>query len=332
MSAPCWKNVTADPGQNLSRRLLTEAALIEVGTGPTPMLLSLLLETTAYVKSCKSTKYEDKERKRKRQENDRKKFEREYEERGRQMAAEKANQEPGEANLPDLSMGAKGGARTEGKKTKLPSRPEIPEWSGIVKSINWDGFFSMIDCPEAGYERDIYVHKTVAPPGMINIGDVCAFAIHCNAKGNPQASGPFWKLQGGDISANTPTKFGEFCGRVAPEVLANGMQYVDCEEVKTVHGKNPFIAAQDVVDLRDGDEVAFDVHVNMLGSPQVSAPYWKRCRSEMKATSKGGKYKGKADAYVERMDGTVKQAEFGKGPVIPGMLPPSALSAPFGMY
>jgi len=136
---------------------------------------------------------------------------------------------------------------------------------------------SMVRCLDWSENQDVYVHKSVAEPGAIDTGDIVAFQIHVNAKGQPQASAPFWK-QVGWRPKNKPVRFGKYQGLVA-RLLPHGCSFLECKEVTECYGRDAYVhhAVMKQCDLVEGNLIAFDVHVSSKGKPQVSAPCWICC-------------------------------------------------------
>jgi len=139
---------------------------------------------------------------------------------------------------------------------------------------------SMVRCLDWSDRQDVYVHKSVAEPGAISVGDIVAFQIHLNAKGQPQASAPFWK-QVGWRPKNKPLRFGKYQGLVA-RLLSHGCSFLDCKEVSETFGRDAYVhhAVMKQCDLVEGNLIAFDVHVSSAGNPQVSAPCWICCSDD----------------------------------------------------
>jgi len=139
---------------------------------------------------------------------------------------------------------------------------------------------SMVRCPDWSDRQDVYVHKSVAEPGAISMGDVVAFQIHLNARGQPQASAPFWK-QVGWRPRGKPVRFGKYQGLVA-RLLNHGSSFLDCKEVSESFGRDAYVhsAVMKQCELVEGNLIAFDIHVSSSGNPQVSAPCWICCSDD----------------------------------------------------
>lgn len=103
---------------------------------------------------------------------------------------------------------------------------------GTVKITYQHKGFSMIESPDSGLEADVYVHHSVAAPQELIPGDPVAFKVHVNAKGQPQASAPFWKLVGHNGGDCPP--LGDLVGHIHKE-LPNGSAFLDCPEIGRAH-------------------------------------------------------------------------------------------------
>merc|ERR1712032_380642 len=97
----------------------------------------------------------------------------------------------------------------------------------------------MIACPDSGYENDVYAHKSVVAPEMLELGDVLAFPLHVNARGMPQASSPIFKAVGRDHESEA-AEFGQFLGQV-DRILPNGNGFMKCPQVEAAFGTDAFI-------------------------------------------------------------------------------------------
>jgi len=151
---------------------------------------------------------------------------------------------------------------------------------GRVSETNTQRGRSMVRSPDWGDHQDVYVHKSVAEPGAISIGDIVAFQIHLNARGQPQASAPFWK-QVGWRPKGKAVRFGKYQGLVA-RLLVHGSSFLDCTEVSECFGRDAYVhhAVMKQCDLVEGNLIAFDIHVSSSGNPQVSAPCWICCSDD----------------------------------------------------
>mmetsp|Transcript_8523 Transcript_8523/g.20225 ORF Transcript_8523/g.20225 Transcript_8523/m.20225 type:complete len:630 (+) Transcript_8523:51-1940(+) len=144
---------------------------------------------------------------------------------------------------------------------------------GTIKIADPARGFSMIACPDSGFDADVYIHATTASPEAFLVNDVVAFTFHMNDKGQPRADTIF-KLVGHLPQGRSPS-FPENQGSVS-RILGNGSGFMDCPELSSVYGKDVFIHGSVVEQcgLRPGDVLAFDVHISKDGNPQVSAPCW----------------------------------------------------------
>jgi len=179
-----------------------------------------------------------------------------------------------------------GTERSSRQTDRMPAEQDLQEFEplelgalpeglfvGRVQRIEWQKGFSMINCPEADSEAGVYCHKSVAETNKLNVGDVVAFNIHVNAKGQPQASAPLWK-RGGWAAKGKAVEFGEFTGRVSRVLDSCG--FVDCPELTEQYGKDAYIhgSVMNQCGIREDSVLSFSVHVSQSGSPQVSAPCW----------------------------------------------------------
>lgn len=145
---------------------------------------------------------------------------------------------------------------------------------GSVKSVDHEKGFTLIYCPDSGYEVDVYLHTRVASSAHLAQGDVVAFALHISPAGKPQATEPVWKRVG--RASGGGVTFGAHIG-VIKRVLDNGNGFVDCEELQAEYSKEPFCHATVMGQcmLAEGQTIIFDAHISAAGNPQVSAPCWK---------------------------------------------------------
>eukprot|EP00392_Amoebophrya_sp_AT5.2_P011902 g11992.t1 len=112
------------------------------------------------------------------------------------------------------------------------------------------------------------------PPGT----DV-ACSVFTNEDGHPvvDPAKPIWELSTPFKEEQTPF-FGQYYGRVI-NLSSHGNGFVDCECLKQEYGHDPFIHAKimRLCQIRLGDLINFTVHINSSGTPQVSAPVWRKC-------------------------------------------------------
>jgi len=152
-------------------------------------------------------------------------------------------------------------------------------YMGCIKHVDVTKGHSMVECPDTGHEKDVFVHKGSVDPSLLQIGDHVAFPLHWSARGDPQASAPFWKLVG--VYKETDVHFGEWFGRLK-DPLPNGSSFVEGDELKVQYGREAYIH-QSVIDqcaLFPGELIAFRVHVNQQGFPQATTPVWKLISDE----------------------------------------------------
>lgn len=159
---------------------------------------------------------------------------------------------------------------------------------GIVKGVDVVRGFGLVECPDAGFNKDVHVNKKVAALEALSAGDVVAFSVQCSPTGVPQASAPIWKLAG-SLPQGDSIQPGKFIGKVK-NLAENGCGFVMCPEVTATHGRDAYIYHTVVQDchLSEGELIAFNLHLNKQGMPQVSAPCWKCISSPDSFGSTGG--------------------------------------------
>jgi len=140
--------------------------------------------------------------------------------------------------------------------------------------------YSMVTCPSWSDQEDVYVHSSVAEPGAVELGDLVAFQIHVSHKNMPQASAPLWKQVGWKPKGMAVT-FGRYQGLIS-KVLPSGSGFLDCKAISETYGRDAYVhhAVMKQCDLVEGNLIAFDIHVNHAGNPQVSAPCWICCSDD----------------------------------------------------
>lgn len=140
--------------------------------------------------------------------------------------------------------------------------------------------YSMVTCPAWSDKEDVYVHSSVAEPGAVEPGDLVAFQIHVSNKNMPQASAPLWK-QVGWKPKGIAVSFGEYQGLIS-KVLPSGSGFLDCKKITEAYGRDAYVhnAVMKQCDLVEGNLIAFDIHINSAGNPQVSAPSWICCSDD----------------------------------------------------
>jgi len=182
---------------------------------------------------------------------------------------------------------------------------------GWVIVVDLQRGFSMVSCPDSGYDRDVFVHKTTAHPKYLEKDAIVAFKIHLSPKGMPQASGAFWILVGRHSRSRLP-EFAEHQG-IIRRIKSNGNAFVDCPDLSERYGRDAFvhISVIEQCGLETGDHIAFSAHVSQAGNPQVSAPCWRRCWPEEEATEEVTHQRERAPWYKES-----------KGAPFPALPPP----------
>merc|ERR1719436_1261017 len=133
----------------------------------------------------------------------------------------------------------------------------------------------MITCTSTGSTKDVFMHRNVVDPVSIEEGDIVGFTVHWSKDDRPQASTPVWKLVGAGQSNRGP-EFGQFQGVIC-KIMANGCGFVECPAAQIMYGRQAYIHAEIMKEcgIGDGDVIAFCVHINSRGMPQVSSPTWK---------------------------------------------------------
>jgi len=128
-----------------------------------------------------------------------------------------------------------------------------------------------VTCPD--YEKGVYVHAKVG--SSLVVGETVAFKVHLNAKGQPAASAPIWKLMG-KVFSGKPVQLGEHAGKVS-KIVKDGSAFLESPQLAALHGAEVYAHASVVqkCGLSVGDVLAFSVHISQTGQPQVSAPCWK---------------------------------------------------------
>jgi len=172
----------------------------------------------------------------------------------------------------NVAEGAQAGAAEEALSTAAV-------YMGTVKAANSVRGFSIVECPDSGFEHDVFVHPSVAHPQVLSVNDVVAFQIGVSLRGLPQARPPLWKLVG--WNRHDPPRLGEFVGHVR-QVLLGGGAFIDCPEVTRTHGHDVFVneSVMSLCDLAMGDTIAFNVQIGAEGRPQMPSPCWKCCTED----------------------------------------------------
>ncbi|CAD7974924.1 unnamed protein product, partial [Amoebophrya sp. A120] len=131
----------------------------------------------------------------------------------------------------------------------------------------------MIFCPTE------YLQKLRLAPGT----DV-ACSVYTDEDGHPVAdsSKPLWELSTPFKEEQVPF-FGQYYGRVI-NLSSHGNGFIDCDALKTEYGHDPFVHQKimRLCDIQLGDMINFTVHINSSGTPQVSAPVWRKCEENRK--------------------------------------------------
>lgn len=144
---------------------------------------------------------------------------------------------------------------------------------GTISVVEHERGFSRLDCPDAPGDRGVYVHKNVADPSFLAVGETVGFRLHVNGKGQPAASAPLWKMAG-DPPAGGEVYFGETLGRVG-ELDAKGNAVVE----GVVDGSQ--VTAKAAVlrqcGLSTGDIIAFSAEEDKSGQFQLASPCWTCC-------------------------------------------------------
>jgi len=170
------------------------------------------------------------------------------------------------------------------KASKVQLDDIVTEWmpdefyGGRVLLLDPAKGVSLVKCPDSGFDKDIYVHSSVANPGALGVNDAVCFKMHVNKRGMPQASAPFWKRVGDDPAE--ALRFGDFEGLISAS--EDGSLTVSTPEISEAYGQDAFlpedVAAQ--CSVVEGNLIRFNVHVNGEGGPEVIAPIWICCSDE----------------------------------------------------
>lgn len=154
----------------------------------------------------------------------------------------------------------------------------IVGWVSAVDEVKDCAF---INAPDSGFEKHVYAHPNVVDLQLLEVGDCVAFRLHVSPKGNPQASGPLWKMYG-TPHGNKEPKFGDHVGKVKELKPESVGTHVECPDIQLQYGKEPFLhnSVVEQCSLVAGEIIAFTLHVNSKGLPQVSTACWKSCSSE----------------------------------------------------
>jgi len=144
---------------------------------------------------------------------------------------------------------------------------------GNVARIYHSKGISFVACH--GYPKDVFVHGTIADPNLLELGMYVAFKVRYNAKQEPQADPPFYRLTGWLREGETPS-FGQDEGEVK-NLTQLGHGFVDCPRVEAEFGRKAMIHCKvmKTCELQVGDYIHFETRVGTQGFPQVNAPCWK---------------------------------------------------------
>lgn len=161
-----------------------------------------------------------------------------------------------------------------------------PGLTGWVKSADLKGT-SLLSCPGLGLSVDVVVPRPVASPAELSPNDTVAFDVRPGG-GQPMAAAPLWKLTGWDGEGD-PNQYGQFIGTIKT-AMTDGSYWVDCPPVTKLHRFSATIPAQVMKSchLMSSNAVAFNVHLNQNGRPQVSLPLWKCLSTNWKVPEDNG--------------------------------------------
>jgi len=150
-----------------------------------------------------------------------------------------------------------------------------PLYVGCVTKADAERQMSLFFCPDSGQAKPVVAPASVVDPTLLKENQFVAFPIQWNSKGEAIAAKPFWKLVGSTEWMRT-LKFGDFMG-VVSKMNSNGSGFVKSEAVTNAYGRDAYIhkSLKDTANLQEGDQLAFDVHLNPSGMPQMSEPLWK---------------------------------------------------------
>ncbi|CAD7947336.1 unnamed protein product [Amoebophrya sp. A25] len=170
----------------------------------------------------------------------------------------------------------------------------------ITATITPDGDHTVI---LTGDREMIFAETAILNKFRLVAGMDVACSIFTNEDGHPlvDSSRPLWELSTPFKEEQTPF-FGQYFGRVI-NLSSHGNGFVDCEALKQQYHHDPFVHQKimRLCDIHLGDMINFTVHINSSGTPQVSAPVWRRCEESRRLRigyhSGGGK--GLVSAYHE---------------------------------
>eukprot|EP00929_Paragymnodinium_shiwhaense_P020274 TRINITY_DN13575_c0_g1_i1.p1 TRINITY_DN13575_c0_g1~~TRINITY_DN13575_c0_g1_i1.p1 ORF type:complete len:624 (+),score=180.42 TRINITY_DN13575_c0_g1_i1:132-2003(+) len=143
---------------------------------------------------------------------------------------------------------------------------------GTVNSVDrWGGSFKI----RTEDDLDIFADHTACDPQEVKVGDYVACGVDASS-GTAVATAGVWKLYG--VREPVPDlKFAENHGRIK-RIQPAGSAFVECGNVQARYGRECYIHSTLITEagLKEGDAVAFKVHVSPAGLPQLSAPFWRK--------------------------------------------------------
>eukprot|EP00931_Biecheleriopsis_adriatica_P115085 TRINITY_DN90920_c0_g1_i1.p1 TRINITY_DN90920_c0_g1~~TRINITY_DN90920_c0_g1_i1.p1 ORF type:complete len:662 (-),score=161.68 TRINITY_DN90920_c0_g1_i1:181-2112(-) len=186
------------------------------------------------------------------------------------------------------SKGGGGGGGVKGSKPVKPPSTEDMRIAFLKQTVPEKGFSYLSENPVDEACESIYVHSSVASPETLEAAKAVAFKPHVSPKGALQASAPVWVLKG-KVEEGQEIFFGEYFG-VIYAVTAQGDAFVDCPALKDEFKDAPYIfhKVMNACRLQEGDEIAFEIHINSKGQPQVQAPVWKKVDERVRPGGGGG--------------------------------------------
>jgi len=90
-----------------------------------------------------------------------------------------------------------GGEMMEGESSSMiDGKVQDYKFLGELKAFDDKKSAGLIGCEETQqlWGQDVYIHKSVMDTAHINVGDCLRFGVHLNARGQPQASLPVYKV------------------------------------------------------------------------------------------------------------------------------------------
>lgn len=152
--------------------------------------------------------------------------------------------------------------------------------AGVVCKLDHARGITFIRCQDGRIQGDVYCHNSVLDVLALELGDIVAFTLYKNKKGQSQASGPVWKRAGWS-KKDAAVDFYELQGIIARE-LPGGSCMVNCPTLEDGQGKETYIHRKVIETCGVGLDavISFNAHISPNGTPQVSMPLWVSCSSD----------------------------------------------------